>query len=155
MPKRSTDANDRPNKKRKHDKKKKGVKIVDDDVNEGDMWVEKNIDMDGERVLATDIPTSESLKLTSSAISGQADPPLPPTLHTESKLQRDEWMLQKDESLTEGYGEPSENADTMSGGVDFFSTLGTEVKKKPLPERPDPDKACPCMFFTLALTSPC
>jgi len=40
--------------KRKHkkprDKSDKGLEIVDDDPNDEDMWVEKNIDMDGERV---------------------------------------------------------------------------------------------------------
>lgn len=41
--------------KHKHRKRNKGDKgeklsIVDDDVNDDDMWVEKNIDMDGERV---------------------------------------------------------------------------------------------------------
>lgn len=35
-------------KKRKHEDK--GTRIVDDDPDEEDMWVEKNIDMDGERV---------------------------------------------------------------------------------------------------------
>lgn len=113
---------------------------MDDDVDDEDMWVEKNIDMDGERVLATDIPTAESLKLTSSVIPSQSVPPLPPSLPTELKLKRDEWMLQKEESFTEDYGEPSENARTMSGGVDFFTSLGTEIKKKPRPDKPDPDK---------------
>jgi hypothetical protein len=38
--------------KRKHRKKDSDAKlhIVDDDPNDDDMWVEKNIDMDGERV---------------------------------------------------------------------------------------------------------
>lgn len=39
---------------RKHKHRKKGsdskLQIVDDDPNDDDMWVEKNIDMDGERV---------------------------------------------------------------------------------------------------------
>jgi len=39
---------------RKHKHRRKGseskVQIVDDDPNDDDIWVEKNIDMDGERV---------------------------------------------------------------------------------------------------------
>lgn len=46
-----------------------------------------------------------------------------------------------DELLTEDYGEPSQNARNMSGAVDFFSSLGTDIRKrKPQPDRPDPDK---------------
>lgn len=45
-----------------------------------------------------------------------------------------------DESFTEDYGDPSDNQRTASGGVDFFSGLGKEVKKS-RPEKPDPDKA--------------
>ena len=44
------------------------------------------------------------------------------------------------ESLTEDYGEPAQNTRTMGGGVDFFSSLGTERKKKQREEKPDPDK---------------
>lgn len=39
----------RMSKKHKH-RKEEGLTVVDDDLDEGDMWVEKNIDMDGERV---------------------------------------------------------------------------------------------------------
>lgn len=45
-----------------------------------------------------------------------------------------------DESLTEDYGEDTGGQRNLSGGVDFFSSLGTERKKKPDPKRPDPDK---------------
>lgn len=46
-----------------------------------------------------------------------------------------------DESLTEDYGEAGEGARNLSGGVDFFSSLGTEVKKKnALLERPEAPK---------------
>lgn len=46
-----------------------------------------------------------------------------------------------DESLTEDYGEASEGARNLGGGVDFFSSLGTEVKKKKaLLERPEAPK---------------
>ncbi|KAH0586099.1 hypothetical protein H2248_007370 [Termitomyces sp. 'cryptogamus'] len=131
------------------------VHIVDDDPDD-DMWVEKNIDMDGERVLTADIPTAKSLKLTSSAIAGPSDPRLPFNTSTETPLQRDEWMLlpsvaptlpaedqRKAEtggvSMTDGYGESSRGQRTLGGSVDFFSSLGTDIKKK-RPERPDPDK---------------
>jgi hypothetical protein len=57
-----------------------------------------------------------------------------------------------DESLTESYGEPSDSARTLGGGVDFFSTLGTEVKKKQKPDQPDPSKVrlCECRRKFLA-----
>jgi hypothetical protein len=46
-----------------------------------------------------------------------------------------------DESLTEDYGEASSDRRNVSGEVDFFSSLGTEVTRKPKqPPRPDPDK---------------
>ncbi|KAH8114621.1 CwfJ C-terminus 1-domain-containing protein-like protein [Phellopilus nigrolimitatus] len=143
--------------KKRHDKK---VKIIDDDPDEA-MWVEKNIDMDGENPLATDIPSVESLKLKSHANVSANDPPLPRTGPAESKLVRDEWMMLPpsavsvpaaepsssklqiptgDESFTEDYGEPTQDARTMGGGVDFFSNLGTERKKKKTEDRPDPEK---------------
>ncbi|KAL0576052.1 Pre-mRNA-splicing factor cwf19 [Marasmius crinis-equi] len=125
------------------------------------MWVEKNIDMDGERVLATDIPTADSLKLTSRATNDSAVPELP-SRPTESIVKRDDWMLPpgassssdvgrrvppsipqipiEDDSLTEGYGETSRGARTLGGDVDFFSSMGTERQKKPRPDRPDPEK---------------
>jgi hypothetical protein len=37
-------------KHRRKDKEHSKLKITDDDPNDDDMWVEKNIDMDGERV---------------------------------------------------------------------------------------------------------
>ena len=43
----------------------------------------------------------------------------------------------------DGYGDAPADARTMSGGVDFFSSLGTERKKKPPPDRPNPDKVRP------------
>ncbi|KAF8909023.1 CwfJ C-terminus 1-domain-containing protein-like protein [Gymnopilus junonius] len=128
------------------------------------MWIEKDITMDGERVLATDIPTAEDLNITSTSEDANA-PPLPPTLHTESVLKRDEWMMMPpsasvlpvedtrltdsrarlsmdtcDDPYMEGYGEPSNDSRNLGGGVDFFSSLGTEKKKPPRPEKPDPDK---------------
>ena len=48
-----------------------------------------------------------------------------------------------DESLTDGYGEPSASARTLGGGVDFFSSLGKEKERKPKPDVPNPDKVTP------------
>ncbi|TBU47785.1 CwfJ C-terminus 1-domain-containing protein-like protein [Dichomitus squalens] len=130
--------------------------IVDEDANDEDMWVEKNIDMEGEVPLATDIPSAEDLSLKTRAEVHPDDPPLPPPVRTETKLVRDEWMLMPETTLlapspsnggtpmnedpTDGYGEPSANTRTLGGTVDFFSSLGTERKKQPRPDRPDPDK---------------
>ncbi|KAF8895271.1 CwfJ C-terminus 1-domain-containing protein-like protein [Infundibulicybe gibba] len=151
---------------RKHKHKRKGdsghgVKIIDNEPNDEDMWVEKNIDMDGERVLATDIPTSESLALTSSAATGSSKSSQnPPHVSPQIGLKRDDWMMEppmappnrdidasrphrtvpNDSSLTDDYGEP-ESSRPLGGDVDFFSSLGTDVKKKnPRVTRPDPDK---------------
>ncbi|KAJ7288487.1 CwfJ C-terminus 1-domain-containing protein-like protein [Mycena rebaudengoi] len=143
---------------KKHKKSKK-LRIVDDDPSDEELWVEKNIDMDGERPLATTIPTAESLKLTSSALPNASGPALPHVASTETPLQRDDWMLlppsapvmpvmtpprmqlpSGDDSLTEDYGESSQGQRTLGGGVDFFSSLGTDIKKKPRSNRPDPDK---------------
>ena len=109
----------------------------------------------------TEIPTGESLKLKTHAYASPDDPPLPPSIPAETKLVRDEWMLLPpstvsapveerrtsklqiptgNESLTEDYGEPAENSRTLGGGVDFFSGLGTERKRKQKEDRPDPEK---------------
>lgn len=109
------------------------------------------------QVHAADIPTRESLKITSRAETQGTDPPLPPTSRTESVLKRDEWMLQPsaapdcrpqnhtvragvEELLTESYGEPFSDSRKLDGGIDFFANLGTEKKKPPRPDKPDPDK---------------
>ena len=43
--------------------------------------------------------------------------------------------LDQDESLTDGYGDQPANSRTMGGTVDFFSSLGTELRKKqPMPD---------------------
>jgi hypothetical protein len=52
-----------------------------------------------------------------------------------------------DESLTEGYGEPSTSARTLGGGIDFFSSLGKEREKKPKPDLPNPDKVTPSLYI--------
>ena len=64
---------------------------------------------------------------------------MPPSTSTVSEL-ASRMPEAEDEPMTEGYGEPSQNARNMSGNVDFFSSLGTERKKKPQPDRPDPEK---------------
>lgn len=100
--------------------------------------------------LATNIPSADSLKLTSRATVAPNDPPLPKPVVAESSLKRDDWMLEPpttpavsssipqkralalaDKSLTEDYGDPVRDSRTATGGVDFFSSLGTERQKKP------------------------
>lgn len=49
----------------------------------------------------------------------------------------------RDESLTDGYGEPSASSRNLGGGVDFFSGLGKEKERKPKPDLPNPDKVTP------------
>ncbi|KAF6757552.1 CwfJ C-terminus 1-domain-containing protein-like protein [Ephemerocybe angulata] len=138
-----------------------GMQIVDDDPDDR-VWAEKDITMEGERVLATDIPTAESLKITSTAEDKPGALPLPKGIHSETTLKRDEWMLAPaakstaplddldrrtreqllltEQSLTEDYGEPSGGSRNAAGNVDFFSSLGTErVKKNPKVDRPNPD----------------
>ncbi|PPQ99199.1 hypothetical protein CVT26_014122 [Gymnopilus dilepis] len=152
-------------KEKKRDRKgEHKMQIVDEDADSQGMWVEKDITMDGERVIATDIPTAEDLNITSTAEDANA-PPLPPPLRTESVLKRDEWMLMPpstptlpmedvqtseprtrmpmdtgDDPYMDGYGGSSTGSRNLGGGIDFFSSLGTEKKKAPRPEKPDPDK---------------
>ncbi|GJJ15693.1 hypothetical protein Clacol_009971 [Clathrus columnatus] len=114
--------------KSKHDKKEH-VKVIDDD-DEGEVWIEKNID--GETLVTQDIPTAESLKLTSRAYELETDPPLPPSNVTESQPTRDDWMLEPKANPT------LPNDETTLRG-DFFSSMGVERKRKEKPERPDPD----------------
>ena len=115
------------------------------------------------QILATDIPTAESLELTSTAGAGSLIA-LPHAVNTESVLKRDEWMIMPtsapampadvqyqpksyerpltpptNDSFTEDYGELSRDSRTTSGGVDFFSSLGTERKKI---SKPLLDKVC-------------
>lgn len=166
--------------RRKHKKRKEKeavVRVVDDDLDGEDMWVEKNIDKDGEKAsefhvlelalshiptkpIAADIPTAESLKLTSHAQPKPNDPSPPRAVVAESSLRRDDWMLETstssappaisrphldggDESLTDGYGEPSTSSRNLGAGVDFFSSLGKEKERKPKPDFPNPDKVTP------------
>ncbi|KAF9485878.1 hypothetical protein BDN70DRAFT_463969 [Pholiota conissans] len=119
----------------------------------------KDITMDGERVLAADIPTAESLKITSTAEDEDVDVPLPHSVIATSSLKRDDWMMQEpstpgiptknhplqefplddDDSYMGSYEEPSGDARTLGGGVDFFSSLGKE-RTKTRPDKPDPEK---------------
>ncbi|PFH53394.1 hypothetical protein AMATHDRAFT_84030 [Amanita thiersii Skay4041] len=136
-------------KKEKHREKSEGhptLNILDDDYNAQDVWVEKDLDLEGEACLATDIPTGRSLKITSTAVDRYS------TIPAQAKLKRDEWMLVPSsspfissndgnhQSLTEDYGEPSTSSRNLPGGVDFFSSLGTEHRKRNShPERPNID----------------
>lgn len=60
-----------------------------------------------------------------------------PTLGVASRLQHS----MEEESFTESYGDPAVNSRAVGGGVDFFSSLGTEKKKKEK-EKPITDKVC-------------
>jgi hypothetical protein len=53
-----------------------------------------------------------------------------------------------DEFYTGSYAESSVSGRTPGDAVDFFSSLGTEKKRKPQPDKPDPDK----VFHTLGLS---
>jgi hypothetical protein len=47
-------------------------------------------------------------------------------------------LVYGDDSLIENYGDTSQTTRNISGGVDFFSSLGIEAKKKKgLLDRPD------------------
>jgi hypothetical protein len=47
----------------------------------------------------------------------------------------------KPSNLTEDYGDSNDESRTLGGGVDFFSSLGTEHKRKdPNEGKPDPSK---------------
>ncbi|KAG8807338.1 hypothetical protein FRC17_004509, partial [Serendipita sp. 399] len=137
----------------------KAVSVVDDDADDNDMWVEHNIDVDGQHPVTTTIPTSKSLELHSSAQALKEDLGLPHSTVTESKMQREEWMLlepaagtvpskspplesaRHQDSLTEGYGEETSSNRTASGQVDFFSSLGTEHRPRGGKDKVNPDNA--------------
>lgn len=91
-------------------------------------------------MLTTDIPTAESLKLTSRA-------PAPatglPSLVTETPLKRDDWMLE------------GTSKDDLESSADFFSMLGGETrKKKQPPPPPDPDNVCRAALNYIHLLKP-
>ena len=56
------------------------------------------------------------------------------------------------ESLTEDYGEPMQDLRSMGGGVDFFSSLGTQRHKKKKEDKPDPEKVCPSLLIRSVLS---
>jgi len=62
-----------------------------------------------------------------------------PVLPSDSRPQNRE-LFNDAESFTEDYGELSGGSRKLGGGVDFFSSLGTERKKAPRPDKPDPEK---------------
>lgn len=146
-----------------------GYNIVDDNANDDEYWVEKKVDnnpSDTVRMPTTDssvsqwseqIPIAESLKLTSHASESVQDASTPPARASESKLKRDDWMIEPNnatssfpytstttatrvdlpsgvESFTEDYGDAGENRRDMSGNIDFFSSMGTERKRRGAPE---------------------
>ena len=89
----------------------------------------------------TDIPTAESLKLTS-----QTPAPVTglPSLATETPIKRDDWML-----------EGTSRDDDLDSSADFFSTLGGETrKKKQPPPPPDPDTVRGILHNRLYLLKP-
>ncbi|KAG8819019.1 hypothetical protein FRC18_012223 [Serendipita sp. 400] len=154
---------DRHHKSSKKKDRHKAVTVVDDDAEDDEMWVEHNIDVDGQHPVTTTIPTSASLEIHSSARATMNDPELPHSTVTESntKMRREEWMLldpatpevppkspplhsarPNKDSFTEGYGDEASNNRTASGQVDFFSGLGTEHRRKGGgKDKPNPEAA--------------
>ncbi|CAL1713333.1 unnamed protein product [Somion occarium] len=152
------DAEPSKKRKRKDHKVEPALHIVDQASDDNEVWEEKNIDMEGEEVLAQYIPTAESLKLTSRSISEPSDPPLPPPTTLQTYLKRDEWMLDPtamdvvpeigsrippgtpgDEAMADTR-DVAAPAKSLPAGTDFFSSLGTELRKKPPINTPDLDK---------------
>jgi len=107
--------------------------------------------------VTTMIPTGASLHINSTARATDADLTLPRATTTESKQQREEWMLlnpsepivpvstpplhslHRGEGLTDRYGEEATGNRTVSGEVDFFSSLGTEHRKRAVNDKPNPE----------------
>ena len=58
-----------------------------------------------------------------------------------------EFPLDDDDSYMDGYGEPSGDARTLGGGVDFFSSLGKE-RTKTRPDKPDPEKVMRLILYS-------
>lgn len=70
---------------------------------------------------------------------------LPPSIPTVPSDQTARLAMMEDESLVEGYGESSGGARNLTGGVDFFSDMGTEYKNlkgDPKRNKPNPDHVC-------------
>lgn len=58
-------------------------------------------------------------------------------------------MDTEDQSLTEDYGDEQVDRRNLKGGVDFFSSLGVEKKKKTKEDMPDPEKVRLILTFLL------
>lgn len=72
-----------------------------------------------------------------------------PTVPTDGLNKREkERLMETEQSLTEDYGEASGGARTMGGGVDFFSSLGTERQKKQKVDKPNPDNVSNFQLLT-------
>jgi hypothetical protein len=99
------DSHSKSSKKSRH----KAVNVVDDDAEDDQMWVEHNIDVDGQHVsslratrhrknncfqpVTTTIPTGASLQIQSTAGISEDTPDPPKSVVAESKMKREEWML--------------------------------------------------------------
>jgi hypothetical protein len=77
-------------------------------------------------------------------------PAMPADVQYQSKSHEKPLTLPTNDSFTEDYGELSKDSRITSGGVDFFSNLGTERKKISKP--PILDKVC---FFLPAFCDLC
>lgn len=117
-------------------------------------------------IAVSNVPTADSLPLKSQVEHANASLPHSTTTGTERR-ERDSWMLDPgaidapptaasssssaprsaalptsgSRDLTDGYGDEETSNRTLGGGVDFFSSLGTEHKRKdPDANKPDPAK---------------
>ena len=122
------------------------------------LYVHAGIDSQTDGQHATsNIPTALSLPLTSNPSNPPPKAALPKaTAAGVKEADRAAWMLDPTErssvtvpaerdhppsDLTDGYGGEERGARTLGGGVDFFSDLGTERKRKdPNENKPDPNK---------------
>ena len=74
-------------------------------------------------------------------------PTMPADVQYQSKSHEKLLALPTNDSFTEDYGELPEDSRTTSGGVDFFSSLGTERKKISKP--PILDKVCFLSLYSM------
>ncbi len=58
----------------------------------------------------------------------------------------------EDDDPMDGYGDAAGDARTLGGGVDFFSSLGTE-RKKNAADKPDPEKVTFIFYATKGYVS--
>ncbi|WWD16329.1 hypothetical protein CI109_100755 [Kwoniella shandongensis] len=155
------DETEEERKERKRLKKEKGKRSDhqgEEEFDEADMWVEKGVHAAN---AASKIPTSDSLPLRSNPSNPKADLPYQTATGSNAR-ERDSWMLEPTEGssstvpepsrdiphtaesgsgLTDGYGEEQLSNRNLGGGMDFFSSMGTERKRKdPNEGKPDPSK---------------